>query len=260
MTKISIKTADEIEIMAEGGKKLAQIRDEVAKMTKPGVTTMEMETFAQKMIKESGGKASFAMVPGYKYALCVSINDEVVHGLPSKRKVENGDLVSIDVGLYYKGFHTDTSVSIVAGKASPEVTKFLGVGRNVMKKTLALVKVGKRIADLSECMQTGVEAAGYGAIRALTGHGVGKQLHEEPAIPCFVMGSYDYSPKIVAGMVIAVELMYTAGSPDVMYKNHDGWTISTADGKIAGLFEETVAVTPKGPIILTASHMAASYK
>lgn len=255
MDKFQLKTEAEIVVMAEGGAKLALVRDALANFVKPGMTTMDIEKEAMRLIKEQGGKASFAMVPGYKYATCINVNDEVVHAVPNERIIKSGDIVGIDVGIFYKGFHTDTAVTVLVptkgGKIDHKVEKFLEVGKTGLKKAISEAKPGKRIADISKAMQSTVENAGYSVVQALTGHGVGRNLHEEPAIPCFVLGSYENSPKIVPGMVLAIEIMYNMGESDVMYKNSDGWTINTADGTISGLFEETVAVTKDGPVVLT---------
>jgi methionyl aminopeptidase len=215
---------------------------------KPGVTGLDLENLAMKLIKQAGAEASFAKVPGYKWATCININDVVVHGIPNITKFKDGDCVGIDVGLFYKGFHTDTSTSVMVGN---HTSNFLNIGKKALKLAIAQAKIGKRVADISKAMQTNVEKAGYSAIRALTGHGIGKNLHEQPYIPCFEMGKYSDSPKLVEGMIIAIEIIYNAGTSDVVYKNDDGWTIATADGKISGLFEETVAITNDGPVILT---------
>lgn len=251
MDKMMIKTPKEIEIMAGGGRRLARIRDEVAGAVKAGVTTEELDRLVNKLIKEAGGEASFKMVRGYHHATCMNVNDVVVHGVPGSYKIKNGDKVGIDLGLYYKGYHTDTSVTVTVN--SNRYDKFMRVGRDALQLAIAQAKPGKRIADISRAMQQTVEAAGYSAVRALTGHGIGKKLHEEPAIPCFVVGKYEHSPKIGPGMVLAIEVMYNEGEFEVAYKNDDGWTIVTADGKMSGLFEETVAVTKSGPQVLTQS-------
>jgi len=250
MTKMTIKTTKEIETMAEGGKLLAKVRNKVVQAVKPGITTLQLDELADRLIGEAGGKASFKMVPGYRWATCININDTVVHGIPSDYKIKSGDKVGIDVGLYYKGFHTDTSVTV---SCNGNWEEFLEVGRRGLKMAIEQARIGKRVADISRAMQETTEEAGFSVVRALTGHGIGRQLHEEPAIPCFVLGEYEHSPKLVAGMVIAIEIMYNQGDFEVVYKNDDGWTIATADGKISGLFEETVAVTAHGPVVLTAA-------
>jgi methionyl aminopeptidase len=251
MHKITIKTPEELRIMAEGGKKLAVIKNELAAAVRPGIATMDLEKIADRLIGETGGKASFKMVPGYKHATCININEVVVHGIPDSRIIKEGDIVGIDVGLYYKGFHSDTSVTVAAGKAAPDVIRFLETGKRALKTAIAAAKPGKRVADISKAMQDGVENAGYSAVRALTGHGIGRELHEEPAIPCFILGKKEFTPKLVEGMAIAIEVMYNAGTSEVGYVNDDGWTIATMDGKISGLFEETVAITKDGPVVLT---------
>lgn len=252
MKKLILKSPAEIKIMAEGGKRLAFVRDELARQAKVGMTTAQLDKLADALITKAGGQAAFKLVDGYHHATCISVNDEVVHGVPGKYVLKLGDVVSIDVGLVYQGFNTDTSVTVTVGSNSKDVKKFLEVGRKCLARAIKQAKIGKRIADISKEMQR-VEDSGYSAVQALTGHGIGRSLHEEPAVPCFVVGEYHHSPVIQEGMVLAIEIMYNAGSAEVVYKNNDGWTIATADGKISGLFEETVAVTKKGPVILTKS-------
>lgn len=235
--------------MAEGGHKLAEVRRQLAEFAQVGVTTLAIDTLAEKLIRQVGAEPSFSHVPGYHHATCLSVNDEVVHGVPGKYKLKAGDVISIDVGLIWKGYQADTSTTVIVG-SNPAAEKFLEVGKKALKKAISQAKAGKRIADISREMQK-VEEAGYSPVQALTGHGIGKNLHEEPAIPCFVVGEYQHSPIIKAGMVLAIEIMYNAGTSEVVYKNDDGWTIATADGKISGLFEETVAVTKSGPVVLT---------
>ncbi len=160
-----------------------------------------------------------------------------------------GDVVSVDVGIYYKGFHTDTSFS-VGLDLSPENKKFLSIGQNALEKAISRAKAGNHIFDISEAIESAVEASGYTPIKALVGHGVGRELHEDPQIPCFVPGRIEDSPEIKPGMVLAIEVMYAQGK-DAVEIAKDGWTIRMRDGKISGLFEETIAVTEKGPKVLT---------
>lgn len=237
--------------MAEGGHQLARIRDQLVTAVKPGITTAELDKLADALITQSGGQASFKMVPGYHWATCMNINQVVVHGIPNSQKLKTGDVVGIDVGLFWKGFHTDTSTTVAVGSPTPSIQKFLDTGNRALDRAISMAKPGRRTQDLSLAMQQTVETAGYSAVRALTGHGIGRQLHEEPAIPCFVVGAYATSPKLVPGMVLAIEIMYNQGTSEVVYQNADGWTIATADGKISGLFEETVVVTKTQPVIIT---------
>jgi methionyl aminopeptidase len=247
---IKIKTPEEIQIMSEGGKKLARVKEVLTMATKAGVRASDIEALAVKTIKEEGAEVSFSRVPGYHWATCINVNEGLVHGIPVSSLVfKKGDLVSIDVGVYYKGFHTDTSIS-VGIDLSPENQRFFNVGRETLNKALKVVKAGNYIYDISEVIESSIEGAGYTTIKALVGHGVGRDLHEDPQIPCFMPGRREESPQIKVGMVLAVEIMYAMGS-DKVEVAEDGWTIAMRDGKISGLFEDTVAVTASGPKVLT---------
>ena len=250
MSKPTIKSDAEIKLMAEGGKKLGKIKKALFNHIKPGVSAHELEVLANKLINESGGKSSFKEVSGYSWATCINVNDGVVHGIPHKSLVFNeGDVVSLDIGLIYKGYHTDTSITKLLGN-DPKNTKLLESGQRTLKKAIKAARPGATIGDISRVFQTELEKDGLNPIRSLTGHGIGRKLHEAPLIPCYVSGSSDEKVKIVPGMALAIEIMYTSGSHEVKIEP-DGWTIRTRDGKISALFEETVAITSDGPIILT---------
>jgi methionyl aminopeptidase len=245
---IRIKTPEEIQIMLEGGKKLARVKKALKEAVGAGVTSMDIENLAVKLIREEGAEGSFNKVPGYSCVTCVNVNEGLVHGIPSKDVVfKDGDVVSIDVGLYFKDFHTSLSVGV---NPSPENKKFLNIGQMALEKAINKAQVGNHVYDISEAIESTIEGAGYTTIKALVGHGVGRDLHEDPQIPCFVPGRIVDSPVIVPGMVLAIEVMYTQGS-DKVEVLEDGWTIAMRDGKISGLFEDSVAVTDKGPIVLT---------
>jgi methionyl aminopeptidase len=247
---IIIKSPQEIKIMAEGGKRLAAIKDKLIETIDEGVKASEIEALANRLIKKTGGKPSFKMVEGYKWATCVNINEGVVHGIPDRSLVfKKGDLVSVDIGLYFRGFHTDASFT-VGISLSEKTEKFLEVGKIALKRAIKKACFGNKIYDISKTIEETLKKEGLSPIKSLVGHGVGRNLHEDPQIPCFVSGSKEKSPRIPIGAVLAIEIMYTQGSPDVKV-GKDGWTIETKDGKIAGLFEETVAVTRDGPLILT---------
>jgi len=249
MEKFELKTKAEISIMAEGGKKLARVKKALKEAVKENVSAAELERLADRLIREEGAKASFKMVDGYKWATCVNLNDGLVHGIPSPKLVfVKGDVVSVDVGLYYKGFHSDTSFSVVVGK-NPELERFLDIGRAALKRAIRQAKAGKTLGDVSSAMEETLEKGGCTPIRALVGHGVGRELHEDPMIPCF-SGYPGEDFKLAPGMVLAIEVMYAMGTGDVK-TDPDGWTIRMKDGKISALFEETVAVTGDGPFILT---------
>jgi len=231
MTNILLKTPEEITIMAEGGKKLGKIKHALMEKVRQGVNAKEIDDLADELIKKTGGKASFKMVSGYHWATCVNVNVGVVHGIPKKEVIfKNGDLVSIDIGLFYKGFHTDTSISFeVGGKGVHKL--FLETGKKALLAAIGKTRVGHRISDISR---------------------VGRDLHEEPPIPCFINGKTLSSPEIPKGAVLAIEVMYSTGSGEIKV-GEDGWTISTSDDTISGLFEDSVAVTKNGPLVLTES-------
>ncbi|MDP1759857.1 MAG: type I methionyl aminopeptidase, partial [Candidatus Woesebacteria bacterium] len=216
-----------------------------------GVTAYEIDKLAEKLIDESGGRPSFKTVSGYCWSTCININQGVVHGVPSKDIIfKDGDLISIDLGMFYKGFHTDTSIS-VAINPTKEVKKFIKAGKEALHKAISsIVPNESYIFDISEQIEKTIISHGYSPIKDLTGHGIGKNLHEEPFVPCFVSGLRIETPKIVSGMALAIEVMYTMGNHKLV-KENNGWTISTADGKIAGLFEDTVIVTKKGYKVIT---------
>ena len=232
--------------MKEGGKKLSFVKDELVKASKIGVSAATIDELAEKLILESGGKPSFKMVKGYSWSTCINVNEGVVHGMPHKSLIfKEGDLVSIDLGMYYKGFHTDTSISFDLN-GSKEVKNFLNAGKLAFENAIASIDPKTSyVYDISKAIEDTIKKHGYNPVLDLTGHGIGKNLHESPYIPCFTEGLRIETPKIVPGAAIAVEVMYVAGSPHLV-KENDGWTISTQDGKIAGLFEDTIIVTEKG--------------
>lgn len=240
-----------IERMRAGGKKLARIRDQIHQAVKPNVALSQLDKLAEKLMREAGGEPGFQLVPGYHWATCINVNEGIVHGIPHPHvKLQTGDLVSLDMGLYYQGFHTDTSVTTVAGKASKSQQAFLTVGKTALKKALAQATVGNRVGHISTVIQTQIEKAGFNCVRNLTGHGIGKDLHEPPMIPCVLKGDIARTPKLRPDMTLAIEVIYVQGKP-LTQKLSDSWTIVTQDREPAGLFEETVLITKKGPEILT---------
>ena len=247
--KIFVKSPGDIQKMAEGGKKLSKIKKSLKRAVCLGATAGEIEELAVRLIKEEGGKPSFMMVPNYQWATCINVNEGLVHGIPKPEIVfKKGDVVSVDVGLFYQGFHTDTSFSL--GLAAAGAREFLATGEEALKKAIKTAQVGNYIFDISKAIEKTLLACGYRPIRALVGHGVGRHLHEGPQIPCFTHGRREESPRILPGMALAIEVMYTKGSGEVEIGS-DGWTISMRDGKMAALYEETVAITKHGPLVLT---------
>ena len=251
---IHIKTTQEIDIMRKGGKILSDVMWEVLKAAKPGVSELELDELAEKLIRERGGEPGFMKVPGYKYTVCVSTNDTVVHGIPTNYKLKKGDILGIDCGVYLEGFHTDMSESIIIGgnETNPDAANFLDTGKQALNLAIAQVKPGNHIGHISRTIQMIVEGGGYSVVRELIGHGVGRDLHEEPEVPGILRGQIEKTPLLKAGMVIAVEIIYNMGEKGVMHiGGGDDWTIKTQDGNLSGLFERTVAITDKGHEVLT---------
>lgn len=251
---IHIKTQKEIEIMAKGGKILSDVLFAVLEQAKPGVSELELDQMAEKMIRDRGGEPGFMKVPGYRYTVCVSTNDTVVHGIPTDYKLKKGDVLGIDCGVYLEGFHTDMSESIVVGGAdtNPDAAKFLDTGKQALDLAIAQVKPGNHIGHVSRTIQMIVEGGGYSVVRELIGHGVGRDLHEDPEVPGVLYGKIEKTPLLKPGMVIAVEIIYNMGKKGVMYAGGgDEWTIKTQDGNLSGLFERTIAITEQGHRILT---------
>ena len=250
---IHLKSKEQIEIMQTGGHMLATVLGEVMDAAKPGVTELELDQLAEKRIRELGGEPGFMRVQGYKYSTCMSTNDVVVHGIPTSYALQVGDVVGVDCGVFYKGFHTDMSDSkrISHGGKKDDVDIFLEIGKTALDAAIEQAVIGNHIGHISQTIQRIVEKeAGYSVVRSLIGHGVGKDLHEDPEVPGYLRGNWQKTPKLKEGMTIAVEVIYNMGTPEVMLDS-DHWTIRTTDGKIAGLYERTIAITPNGPLMLT---------
>ena len=236
--------------MRAGGAKLRAVREAVAALIKPGVVLSELEAVADRLIREAKGEAAFKRVPGYQWATCINVNEGVVHGIPGAYKIQDGDVVSLDVGMIYQGWYTDTSTTVIVGQGNAQKRKLLAVGQEAMAAAIKQARVGRRIGHISQAMERRLRAGGMGPVSTLTGHGVGQKLHEWPPIPCFLTGRVKDTPIISEGMSLAIEAIYTAGGPETK-TGPDGWTIVTADGSLAGLFEHTVFIGTDGPIILT---------
>lgn len=249
---IHYKTTTEIETMRKGGDILKAVMLEVLPQVKPGISTLEIDGLVQKGIKERGGDLSFNKVDGYNWAICASVNAQIVHTPPSTYILKNGDVLTIDIGVYFGGYHTDHAVTFVVGdKHDENIDRFLQVGRDALEKALKEVKVGNYIGDISKVFQDTVESAGYSIVRQLTGHGLGKQLHEEPYVPCFVSKPREQTVQITPGLVIAVEVMYAMGSGEMIKEPGNSWSLITKDGSMSAQFEHSVAVLDKNTLILT---------
>lgn len=259
---IHIKTDEEIEIMRKSGSILGEVLRMVLESARPGVSELELDRLAEKLIRERGGEQGFMKVKGYYFTTCMSTNDVVVHGIPGGYKLKEGDVIGIDCGVYYKGFHTDMSESVRIKNGKPrfytgseksedEVDKFLSIGKKALNEAIKQARAGNRVGHISKMIQDIVEVnAGYSIVRSLIGHGVGRELHEEPEIPGVLMDKISNTALLKKNMTIAVEVIYNMGKPDVKL-DRDGWTIRTKDGKLAGLYERTIAVTDIDPEMLT---------
>jgi len=250
------KTEEEIDNMKEGGRILREISKEVLSEVKRGVTLKSLDDMAEKLIKKYGkdeekNGVSFKTVPGYDWATCINVNNGVVHGIPHNNiRLREGDIVSLDIGFIYKKLHTDLSETIHVGKVPKETSRFLKIGRKVLGQAIEQCKLGNRTGHISQAIEQGIKGAGYRPVSVLVGHAIGEKLHELPSIPCVLNGPIEKTNELEERWTLSIEVIYTKGKPDVS-RSADGWTIQTQDGKIAGLFEETVAVTKNGPKVLT---------
>lgn len=252
---IDLKTEEEIGIMCQGGRILAEVLKEVIGHAKPGVSELELDQLAEKLILAKGGEPGFKKVEGYKHTICISTNDVVVHGIPTSYKLKEGDIVGIDCGVYYKSFHTDMAQTVRVKDEGlmikDEVDRFLETGEKAMWGGIKAAKAGNRIGHISKAIQNVVEGQGYSVVESLIGHGVGRDLHEEPEVPGFLDEPILKTPLLKIGMTIAIEAIYNMGKSDVVYSGNDGWTIKTKDHSLSGLFERTIAITEKGTVVLT---------
>ena len=243
------KTPEEIKILREGGKKLGQILRQISEGVVVGNTGRQLNTLAEKLIKQAGAFPSFKNYQGFPAALCVSINDAVVHGIPTDEPFKEGDLVGIDLGIKYKGLYTDTAMTVGVGKISPAAEKLLFATKKSLDLAINQLKVGAYISDIGQTIEQFIKPYGYGIVRDLAGHGVGRQVHEDPSIPNFYVGRN--SVKIFDGLVIAIEPMLIMGGNWKIKIKDNKWDVVSQDGSLTAHFEHSVAVTKDGPIILT---------
>jgi len=242
------KSQSEIETMARAGAVVADTLALLEEHIQPGVTTGELDELAEEFIRSRGGVPTFKGYKGYPAATCLSPNAMVVHGIPGKTKLENGDILSVDVGVTLDGFVADSAWTFPVGTISADAQRLLDTCKAALEAGIDKARLGNTVSDISQAVQSVTEAAGFSVIRSLVGHGVGRSMHEDPQVPNFV--SAYKGPELQEGMTIAIEPMITAGGPDV-YLHEDEWSISTSDDSLAAHFEHTVAVTAEGPRILT---------
>lgn len=245
---ITVKTPREIELMRVAGKITAAARSVGREMVTPGVTTHEIDRQIKKFIMKSGAKPSFLGYGGFPGSACISVNEEVIHGIPGSRVVHEGDIVSIDVGAYINGYHGDCCGTYGAGKISEENKKLIDVTRQSFFEGLKYAKAGNRISDISHAIQEYVESFGYSLVREYVGHGIGRNLHEAPEVPNY--GDPGHGPRLVKGMTLAIEPMVIMGSREVIVLDND-WTVVSVDGSNAAHYENTIVITDGEPEILT---------
>ena len=246
MTKI--KSANEIAIMREAGRISRLAMERAVGAIEEGITKRELDSIATKTILSEGGELSFTTVDDYKYATCITVNDEIVHGIPDQTKLKKGDILSIDLGTMINGLHTDCATSRIVGH--DELDDFLKAGHKALIEAIKIVKDGIRVGDISAVIQQILEKDNpYHVSCEVIGHGIGHELHEDPAIPGY--GPEGRGPVLVEGMTIAIETIYAKGTSLIKYVKNDGWTLATKDGSDSGLFEDTVLVGKSGPIVLT---------
>jgi methionyl aminopeptidase len=248
---VVLKSSKEIEKMRRAGHVVRQVLERVSAAVKPGATTADLDHVAEETLNEFGAKAAFKGYHGYPAVLCTSVNSEVVHGIPSlKRILKEGDIVSLDFGAIVDGYYGDSAVTVAVGeKIDPKTEKLLKITAESLEKAISVIKPGATLGDIGEAVQTLVEAEGFSVVRDFVGHGIGSSMHEDPQVPNF--GTAGRGMKLKAGMVLAIEPMVNAGKPEVRVLK-DGWTAVTDDGSMSAHFEHTVAVTDTGATILTA--------
>jgi len=246
---ILLKSPRELEHMRAAGKILAEVKALLARLVKPGVSTKEIDTQVEAFILDRGAAPAFKGYRGYPATVCASINQEVVHGIPSpKRRLKEGDIIGLDLGCIVEGYYADCAITLPVGAVAPRVQELLDVTRESLDKAIVQCRVGNRIGDISHAVQMHCESHGFGVVRSFVGHGIGRALHEEPQVPNF--GDAGRGPALKAGMVLAIEPMVTMGSWEVQVLE-DGWTAVTVDGSMAAHFEDTIAITEDGPDVLT---------
>lgn len=246
---ISLKSSHEIDLMRKAGKITAAARALAGEMVKPGVTTQEIDSAVEAFIRKEGAVPSFLHYNGYPASACISVNDEVIHGIPGKRVLQEGDIVSIDVGAYIGGFHGDCAATFACGQISQEAKKLIDVTRQSFFEGIKFAKEGCRVQDISAAVQAYVESQGFSVVREYVGHGVGAHLHESPEVPNF--GRPGRGPRLLRGMTLAIEPMVNAGGAAILQLS-DGWTVKTRDGKYSAHYENTILITDGEPEILTA--------
>lgn len=246
---VTIKSAREIGLMREAGRILAKVHEELGKAIRPGISTLDIDRLGEELIRGFGCVPSFKNYNGYPASICVSVNDEVVHGIPDKNRIlHEGDIVSLDAGVIWHGYHSDAARTHAVGNISPEAGKLIEVTRESFFQGIKYAKAGNHLGDISSAIQAYAESFGYGVVRDLVGHGIGSHLHEDPEVPNFARKRKGI--RLVPGMTLAIEPMINAGRPDVVWMDDD-WTVVTDDGTLSAHYENTILITGGEPEILS---------
>jgi methionyl aminopeptidase len=246
---IVLKSARELDRMRAAGRILSEVKDRLRALVRPGISTQDIDVDVEAFILSQGAQSAFKGYRGYPATVCTSINEEVVHGIPSpKRKLREGDIIGLDLGCIVEGFYADCAITLPVGRVPARVQELLDVTRESLDKAIVQCRVGNRLGDISHAVQTHCESHGFAVVRAFVGHGIGRALHEEPQVPNF--GDAGRGVQLKAGMVLAIEPMVTMGSWEVRVLE-DRWTAVTVDGSLAAHFEDTIAITESGPDVLT---------
>ena len=255
--RVTLKSSSQIERMAVAGRLVSDVLDRLGEELRPGIATIDLDRIAERMIKDVGAVPSFVGVPGrkgpYRHSICVSIDDEVVHGIPGKRRIENGQIVSIDAGAIVEGWHGDGARTWIIGDVPEQTRTLVEATRQAMYAGIAAAVPGNHIADISSAIESVAREHGYGVVRAFVGHGIGTEMHEEPQVTNFATSSR--GRRLEPGLCLAIEPMFTLGTHEVHIQD-DGWTVATADGSLAAHWEHSIAITESGPRILTTTDAA----
>jgi methionyl aminopeptidase len=249
---VYLRDRSEIERIRASAQLVARTLEMLGGEVKPGVTTADLDRLAEKFIRDHGARPAFKGYRGFPAAICPSVNDEVVHSIPGSRRLKDGDIIGIDVGVEKEGYYGDAAFTFTVGEVSEDVRRLLAVTREALRRGIEQAKSGNRVGDISHAIQTHAEQNGFSVVKELLGHGIGRQMHEEPQVPNF--GPPDRGPRLMAGQVLAIEPMVNVGRPEVRTQP-DGWTVVTKDGSLSAHFEHTVAVGPDGPEILSGSSL-----
>ncbi len=247
---IALKTPEQTAMMRRAGLVVAEMLERCREAVRPGVTTAELDHIAAEVVRRRGASSSFLGYYGYPATICTSVNEEIVHGIPAKRRLREGDIVGIDVGAIVDGWHADAAITVPVGRVSPQAERLVRVTAEALRRGIAAARVGARLGDIGAAVQRYVEGDGYSVVRNYVGHGIGRSMHEEPQVPNY--GTPERGFAIKEGLCVAIEPMVNVGAPETRVLD-DHWTVVTADGSLSAHFEHTIACTAAGPVILTAS-------